>query len=200
MFSREHWLAKQTFRAILPHLASNSSLLDVGSGTGLVAKLCENKGLAVQRIDVIDIHRAEPAPLIFDGTKIPFPDNAFDTALCAFVLHHAPDQNALLSEMLRVALRVIILEDIPATPSDVLFVRVHMIGSRFRYGSHHMQFRLDDEWKQLFGELGAKVVHDERYFRRDFLCPITRKMYIISKREPKPAQTQETGPGTTRKE
>ena len=48
---------------------------------------------------------------IFDGKRIPFPDNAFDTVLLVDVIHHAEPPEDLLAEAVRVARRQLVIKD-----------------------------------------------------------------------------------------
>ncbi len=86
-------------------------LLDIGSGTGHNAVALAREGaLAVEQVDVANLHTTGPEPTPFDGRTLPFPDRAFDAALLLFVLHYAEDPPQLLQESLRVAPRTLVLQ------------------------------------------------------------------------------------------
>lgn len=97
----------------LPLLEKNDTILDVGSGGGLVMQHLRNSGFEVTGLDISDLSYApETKPIVYDGVKMPFQDNAFDVALLLTVLHHTPVPETVLKETARVAKKVIIIEDI----------------------------------------------------------------------------------------
>ena len=59
------------------------TLLEVGVGNGIVAELFQRMGT---RVTTIDIDEALKPDQVASVTAIPYPDNAFDGALCAEVL------------------------------------------------------------------------------------------------------------------
>jgi ubiquinone/menaquinone biosynthesis C-methylase UbiE len=135
MFNRENKLAQNTLLYLEKYLSKNDSILDVGTGNGLVAKLIREKiGARVTGIDVIDINHAPDKTIIFNGHEIPFGDNSFSVSICPFVLHHAANQEKLLEETRRVTQSaIIILEDIPQTFYDKILGFLHKFSSIIRY-------------------------------------------------------------------
>src|SRR3989338_4783204 len=115
-----------------------SSILDVGSGRGYIAKEISKYGKNVQCLDVND-HNLTDLPLkIYDGKKIPFKANSFDTVLVCYVLHHADDHVRLLKECIRVSKkRIIIFEDnadsLMTKPLDILFNRLHGVDTPLNF-------------------------------------------------------------------
>lgn len=47
---------EEVVRRVLPYLNNSKRIVDIGSGTGLVAKLLSDKGLDVTAVDVVDFH------------------------------------------------------------------------------------------------------------------------------------------------
>lgn len=90
------------------------SLLDIGSGEGMVSKLAQEKtGISVVQLDVIDNNRSGLPLVKFDGKTIPFGDRAFDTSLVLTVFHHADNPIELLGETVRVTnSRIIVIESV----------------------------------------------------------------------------------------
>ena len=67
---------------ILLYIKNSKKLIDIGSGTGDVAFLLKNAGKDTTAVDVADFHGPRMVePVIYDGTRLPFPDKSFDTAL-----------------------------------------------------------------------------------------------------------------------
>jgi SAM-dependent methyltransferase len=90
-----------------------ASVLDVGSGDGLVAHrlALARPDLRVQGVDVLVRERTHIPVRAFDGRTLPFESRSFDAVMAVDVVHHADDPQALLEEMARVARRCIVLKD-----------------------------------------------------------------------------------------
>ncbi len=109
-------------------------LLDVGTGAADIPRaLASRAGRHGARWQVVAVDRG-PAVIRFaaasrdgrvvfavaDGLRLPFPDGAFDVALCSLVLHHLSpgDAVALLREMRRVSRRGVVVNDlVRSTPT-----------------------------------------------------------------------------------
>lgn len=116
-----HYLVDRKARArrVLSHLRPylSGSVLDFGAGDcNLISLIDAEAELQGHGIDVMDYRQVsdfknfEP----YDGKRIPFPDNHFDTVISVYVVHHIKDQVGALSEMTRVLKpggTIIMLED-----------------------------------------------------------------------------------------
>ena len=98
---------------------AGESVLDVGSGSGFIAKalhdhfLRSNERKNVRCVDVKNYHKVDLPFQIYDGFSLPFEDNSFDTVIFVYVLHHTDNQQQLLTEAKRVARnRVLVVEDL----------------------------------------------------------------------------------------
>ena len=91
----------------------NTSVLDVGIGTGFVTlKIKEfNPKIHIIGLDIEDKTNGSVPVTIFDGKTIPFPDNSFDVVLCIDVLHHISDIGSLMKELSRVSKKYVIIKD-----------------------------------------------------------------------------------------
>lgn len=110
------------FMSALVQTLQISSLLDVGCGTGRAvrhfrdhhADMCVRgvepiRALIQQAIAVHGVPAGHVA--CGRGQSLPYPDGSFD-AVCEFgILHHVPDPNAVVREMLRVARRAVFISD-----------------------------------------------------------------------------------------
>jgi SAM-dependent methyltransferase len=91
--------------------STRGRLLDVGCGTKPYAAIfapyvAEYVGLEVERSFAATVAAASDAPdVYYDGRRIPFADESFDTVLCIQVLEHTPDPSGLLAEIARVVRR-----------------------------------------------------------------------------------------------
>jgi SAM-dependent methyltransferase len=163
-------------------LPARSQVLDVGCGSGYIAH--HLSALLGARVTGIDVRKNVDAPIdyaSFDGTHFPAAEATFDAVLLCYVLHHAQDQSAFLSEVRRV-LRpgglVVIYEDIPEADWDAALCRVHDRVWRGRTGP--CTFRLWGEWRRVFAASGFTVVTERRLSRlRNFTHPVRRGLYVL---------------------
>jgi SAM-dependent methyltransferase len=91
----------------------NASVLDIGSGDGLLARqlMTMSPALSISGIDIL-VRRDSAIPVSsFDGVTIPHESGSFDYSLLVDVLHHAEKPVALLQEARRVARRGVIIKD-----------------------------------------------------------------------------------------
>lgn len=103
---------------LLPFLSKNEKVLDFGGGDLSLAKTLKKKipSLQISGVDVVDFpERPKNIPLVvYDGKKLPFKNNSFDTVISFYVFHHCNSAEKSFAECLRVAKkRVIIGESIP---------------------------------------------------------------------------------------
>ncbi len=156
------------------------SVLDVGSGRGYIAKEISKDGKNVQCLDVKD-HNLTDLPLkIYDGKKIPFKANSFDTVLVCYVLHHADDPIRLLKECIRVSgKRIIIFEDnadsLLTKPLDILFNRLHGVDTP-------LNFRNIGQWLKEFKKLNLKIIKIKRGVEKQWFYPgVEHIMFVVDK-------------------
>jgi SAM-dependent methyltransferase len=114
--------------ALADYLAAGDSVLDVGCGTGhLSADVREMYRVDPTGVDVKDFRQAQIPFRRFDGTSIPFPDDAFDHVVLSEVLHHSHDPMALIKECRRVARgSIIVFEDMPDGQLGKLILLAHV--------------------------------------------------------------------------
>ncbi len=73
---------------------SNGIKLELGSGGGFFKSVCAD----VVTSDVTDINGVD---MVIDAQHLPFDDNSVDVIYAAHVLHHIPDVNKFLDEVMR---------------------------------------------------------------------------------------------------
>ena len=111
------YVFRRRVRVLSTHLAGvmppAASVLDVGCGDGLIAKLIMERrpDVQLQGIDILVRPHTHVPVAPFDGRTIPHPDKSFDCVMFVDVLHHTPDPLTLLREAARVARRAVILKD-----------------------------------------------------------------------------------------
>jgi SAM-dependent methyltransferase len=94
-------------------IRANESLLDIGTGDGLLAALIQEKrpDVTVAAIDVAARRDAHISVQLFDGRNIRYSDRTFDVAMLVDVLHHTQDPMILLHEAVRVSRHAVLLKD-----------------------------------------------------------------------------------------
>jgi SAM-dependent methyltransferase len=96
--------------ALLPR---DANVVDVGAGDGLLAsRLLERRpDIRIKGLDVLPREETHVPVELFDGARIPLPDDGCDVVLLVDVLHHADDAGALLAECARVAKQAVVVKD-----------------------------------------------------------------------------------------
>jgi ubiquinone/menaquinone biosynthesis C-methylase UbiE len=156
-------------------------VLDVGSGRGHIAKEISKLGNKVQCLDIKD-HNVTNLPLkLFDGNKIPFNKNSFDTVLICYVLHHAHNPIDLLKDCIRVSKkRIIIFEDNKDSPltkiMDVLFNKLHGVETP-------LNFKSLNEWIKEFKNLNLRIIKIKRGVEKQWFYPgVEHIMFVLDKK------------------
>ena len=164
-------------------IKKGSKILDVGCGSGIVAKKFESFfGVDVLGVDIKD-QRANNIPFqIIDGYSLPFLDNSFDVVLMSFVLHHSNDPIILLKEAKRVSRnKIIIYEDLPECLSARLFCKIHNITfNQFFQGRglfKKANFKKQAEWEEIFKNLGLRTIFKKK-LDSCFIYPV-KKLFVV---------------------
>lgn len=156
--SRRVRVLRDSLSRLIP---SNSTVLDVGCGDGLIARLIMDQRPDVQLsgIDVLVRDETRVSVSYFNGREIPFPDKSFDGVMFVDVLHHTDDPTVLLREAKRVARKFILIKDHRRDgPLAGATLRLmdwvgnahHGVALPYNYWPH-------ERWKQGFSELNLKV-------------------------------------------
>lgn len=144
------------------YLNQNDSILDVGSGNGLVSWELMQLGYNVTPIDIASQEfDSSVKPIVYDGKKMPFDDNSFDVALILSVLHHTENPEEIIKEVSRVAKRIIINEDIyDNLPQKILTLFSDSVVN-LGYSPCPRTNKSDREWKLTFKTLGLKLLNEK---------------------------------------
>jgi len=171
--------AKKIFNACGTYVIG--SVLDVGSGRCYIAKEISKLGNKVQCLDIKD-HNLTNLPLkLYDGKKIPFKANSFDTVLICYVLHHADNPIRLLKECARVSKnRIIVFEDNADSPLtkilDALFNKLHSVDTPLNFKSYN-------EWVKEFKKLSLKITKIKRGVEKQWFYPgVEHFMFVLDKK------------------
>lgn len=183
-FRNEVITSENTFQYLEYHLTESDFVLDVGTGTGLVADLIRKKiNCGIFVIDVFNLNRTSTPILPYDGKNIPFRNNTFSAVLCCFVLHHTEYQELVIKEMKRVtSSKIYVFEDIPITIVDKIMLKIHDLRSRVKYKSKKLQFRRSEDWQEIFKKYDLRI---ERIIvinkSRQWWNPVSRRLFILNK-------------------
>ena len=107
----EHVQRAQT-EALLAQL-DGRRVLEIGVGTGRIARPLAERGVRVTGVDIaprmlarlieqLDVRHTKPDLLLADATRLPFADASFGAAYAVHVLHLVSDWQATLEELRRV--------------------------------------------------------------------------------------------------
>ena len=171
--------AKSLGEKIIPHLQQDELILDIGSANCTVAESLIKQNLKVFPLDIRDYSIVDTlSPIIYDGERMPFKDNQFDTSLILFVLHHTFDPTKLLLEAKRVSRKLLVFEDVIISPlHKTLTSAADMIVNLEFYNQPHTN-KHDEEWQRIFCELGFRLLHREY---RNYGLVFKHALYVLEK-------------------
>ena len=143
---------------LLPH---DASILDVGSGDGLLASrvLAARPDVKIQGVDVMSRPESHIPVTLFDGVRLPFGDRQFDAVMMIDVLHHASDQQALLRDIARVAERAVVIKDhvVQGFVARPTLSFMDWVGNARHGVSLPYSYWTADEWREQFERVGLRT-------------------------------------------
>ena len=161
------------------HIQPEERVLDIGIGNGGLAHAMQKRGVDLTPLDVKNISFFDDIqPIVYDGITLPFENDAFDKALLTTVLHHIPDPVATLDEAIRVAPRLIVMEDIYYNPIQKYLTFFMDSLVNFEFEGHPHTNKTDEEWREIFKEKGLRVVEAE-YIRT--LVLFRQVIYVLER-------------------
>ncbi len=151
------WVANK-LEPVLPHLSVSEKIIDIGSGNGMITYTLKTKGYQVTPLDVANLSIVPTVEtVVYDGQKMPFENQTFDTALLLTVLHHCPDPIIVLKEAQRIAKQLIIIEDVYSNPIQKYLTFAMDTLVNFGHSSMTYQNKSDTEWQITFEKLGLQL-------------------------------------------
>ena len=148
---------------IRPYLRPQDRIVDVGAGTCEVAAALREQGFSVVPVDVRNLSCVEDlVPTLYNGRRLPFDAGSFDVALLVNVLHHVRNPDSMLGDVMSVARRIIIHEDIYYSPIQRRLTELMDTFTNFEFWDHPHSNRDDDGWRRTFAQLRLTVV-DAKY-------------------------------------
>lgn len=180
--------ASQIFKRIRSYIGENERIIDIGSGTGFVAKIISEK--QSPQITLVDV-RLNPLckslpVVIYDGKTLPFPDNHFKTALLIAVLHHCHEPMKILDEAIRVSTdKIIVMEDLFESPLEKWLTLIEDSIVNWEFRGHPHNNKLEDEWFKIFRQKNLKVLNFEKFRLVCAGFPFRLGIFVLQKEKPK---------------
>jgi SAM-dependent methyltransferase len=101
--------SRQLLEQVSEWLPADGPVLDLGSGTGHLSVLLEQRGVEMVTADVSDMHVVGRSPVLIEDGALPFRERTFSVSLLFFMLAYPSDPSAVLAEAARVTRGPIIL-------------------------------------------------------------------------------------------
>ena len=176
--------AKKMCHDFREYISKQDRVLDLGCGSGIVAKKIESTfKTKVEGVDIIDMREVDIPLKLYNGKDLSFiKDNEFDVVLISYVLHHTGDLESILKQATRIAKKhIIIYEDLNEGFFGKIYCFFHgkLYDLVFLKNNIPARFLNEKQWKNLFKELNLKLVHSKN--KKYLLNPVKRKMFILEK-------------------
>jgi len=151
-----NWLLKYKFKSAvntLPFALEGKSVLDVCCGSGMFSEFYAGAGASIKGIELssdavlrarkrADKYNFKAEFISGDATKLPFNDNSFDLVSVHDGLHHIPEPEKAVGEMLRVARKAVIIIE----PAKSLLTEIAiLLGISLRYEGPDFVYRLTEK-------------------------------------------------------
>ncbi len=172
--------ANYLYELIESFLNKNAKILDLGTGSGELAKKLVDEGYMVTPVDVVDKVKVSGLSVtVYDGKHLPFKDKEFEKTLLITVLHHVPEYKELLSEVARVSKEVIIVEDVYENTWDKWNIRFWDSVLNLEFFGHPHNNRNDEGWKTIFEGLEWKILGEKKGSIREIVYAFKQKAYWL---------------------
>jgi ubiquinone/menaquinone biosynthesis C-methylase UbiE len=174
--------AEELVQNILPFLRPGERILDIGAGRALVADTLISRGFDVSLVDVADLSLVPHLkPEIYNGERLPYPNDSFDVALLLTVLHHIPNPDNTLAEARRVARRVVVLEDVYTSETEKLITWLGDSWLNWEFADHPHSNRSDADWRTAFSNLDLRVVEARQRLHWFFPFRFRHATYVLER-------------------
>lgn len=180
--------ARQVVKTITPFIEKKEKILDIGTGTGFVAKgimAAKNKNVTCVDVRLNPLCKSIPV-IIYDGKKIPFPNGSFDTSLLIAVLHHCKSPLAVLDEAIRVSTKkIIIMEDLFESQIEKWLTLIEDSIVNWEFRGHPHSNKTEAGWFEVFKKRKLNVLHFEKFRLIAAGFPFRLGIFILEKKKTK---------------
>ena len=169
--------AQGMLKEIESYLVDGQRIIDMGAGACNLEEILLKRGFDITPVDVENISFVDGIePTLYDGSKLPFKDSEFDTALILTVLHHTKNPVQIIQEAMRVANNIIIIEDVYETTfqKHKTFFLDSLINLEF--AGHPHSNKTHSEWLQVFDDLGLTLVDSKA---KGTYVSIAQRVYFL---------------------
>jgi SAM-dependent methyltransferase len=141
-----------------PYIPKDARIIDIGSGPGSLLQIMRQNAYHIDGLDIQDsAYNKRLKAKIYDGTRMPYEDQAYDIALLSTMLHHTPDPDHIITEAARIAARLIIIEDVYDGPvTEWLTKRVDSV-MNLEFRGHPHSNRSDAQWRASFATMDLSL-------------------------------------------
>jgi len=166
-------------------ISVGSRILDLGGGWGFYAGPLKKRGHEHLVLDVVNPGYQKAPVVLYDGVKIPFPDQSFDVTILVTMLHHVPDPQMLFREVQRVTRKkVVVVEDLYHHAAGRFWTICRDRFLNVEFVEHPHQFRKDGEWREFFKVAGFKVSSFKSFYTWLSGFRILNGIYVLDKGKP----------------
>ena len=185
IFSRRTRVLANHIGRLIPQ---NANVLDVGCGDGTIDKYIKEfrSDIQIMGIDVMLRPESKIPVKQFDGERIPYADNSFETVIFVDVLHHTEDPQVMLKEACRVAKDSIILKDHTRNGFAANFTLRLMdwVGNAHHNVDLPYNYWSEEQWRTSFRAMDVcieKWINNLELYRWPASCLFDRQLHFISK-------------------
>lgn len=161
-------------------IEKGSKILDLGCGSGIVAKTFQDFFQAeIVGVDIQDKRIFNFPFKIIDGKNLPFSENSFNVVLISYVLHHSYNPISLLKEAKRVTKnKIIIYEDLPEGFLSNLVCKIHgfTFNQFLQNKKQKFDFKKKEEWQKIFENLNLKIIFEKK------ISNLPKKTFFVLKK------------------
>lgn len=169
----------QLFEKQIPR---GSRILDLGGGWGFYAEPLKKRGHESLVLDVVNPGYQKAPVMLYDGVRIPFPDQSFDVTILMTMLHHVPDPQALFKEVQRVTrYKVVVVEDLYHHAAGRFWTLCRDRFLNVEFLEHPHQFRKDGEWREFFKEAGFEVRSFKSFYTWLMGLRVLNGIYVLQR-------------------
>lgn len=168
---------------IFPFLKASQNIIDIGCGRGLVTKFLREKGKKVTAVDIkgFKYPRKISDVVIYDGEKLPFPNNSFDIALLITVMHHSPNPLMVFKEAARVGKEIIVVETTFRNMWQKIYTVVIDTIVNIQPKFYKNSYKSDSDWRELFRDNGFKVISSKFYEDNKLFVSFLHVVYYLKR-------------------